>query len=139
MPRLPPSPAVMQNPDVSLPILMCFLRAKYSWFNPAQSLFGVNRKLLRFTQCAQTYSPMKGIFQHMQVWPRLLRGASCRLASRLTWTSVLSTLKPHYRNSQFIYSLHKVCMKFTNFTSRKKNINYTKFIFFVQVTCTKIT
>ncbi len=35
------------NLEVSLPILMCFLRATHFWFNQVQSLLGV-KNLLRF-------------------------------------------------------------------------------------------
>jgi hypothetical protein len=48
---------VLQNPLVTLPILMFYLSAAHSWFNQVKSLFGVKKSLLRFTQFIYTDLP----------------------------------------------------------------------------------
>ncbi len=45
---------VLQNPVDPGLIFTCLLRAAHSWFNQMNSLFGVKKSLLRFTQFTET-------------------------------------------------------------------------------------
>ena len=48
---------VLQNPLVTLPILMCLLRAAHSWFNQVKSLLGVKKSLPRLSQFSRVCPP----------------------------------------------------------------------------------
>jgi hypothetical protein len=55
----------LQNPLVTLPILMFLLSAAHSWFNQVKSLLGVNFILLGLTQFSRVCPPMEAQDQYV--------------------------------------------------------------------------